>query len=129
AVGAGTGGAIEIKSVLAGEVAAIFPQPGTTSFVQQFSSVPAIKFKADPGTVFYEALWINASKAPFDDKAVRNALFWAVDRQAVVDGLIKKNNPNATVLGCGVVAFPGVGPWCDGPNGTPFAQYHFDANM
>ncbi|TMK78237.1 MAG: hypothetical protein E6G47_10060, partial [Actinobacteria bacterium] len=23
--------------------------------------------------------------------------------------------------------FPGT-PWCDGPNGTPYAQFHFDAN-
>lgn len=124
-----TDAATEINSLLSGDVSAIFPQPGTTSFVQQFASVPAIKFKADPGTVFYEALWINSSKAPFDDKAVREALFWGTDRQAVIDGLIKKNNPNATVLGCGAIAFPGVGPWCEGPNGTPFAQYHFDANM
>ena len=120
--------ATEINSLLSGDVSAIFPQPGTTSFVQQFAAVPAIKFKADPGTVFYEALWMNLGKFPFNDPAVRQALFWAVDRQAVVDGLIKKNNPNATVLGCGAVAFPGVGPWCEGPNGTPFAQFHFDAN-
>jgi peptide/nickel transport system substrate-binding protein len=119
--------ATEINSLLSGDVSAIFPQPGTVSFVQQFASVPAIKFKADPGTVFYEALWMNLSKFPFNDKAVREAMFWATDRQAVVDGLVKKNNPNATVLGCGVLAFPGVGPWCDPPNGTPFAQYKFDA--
>ena len=123
-----TDAATEINSLLSGDVSAIFPQPGTTSFVQQFATVPAIKFKADPGTVFYEALWMNLSKFPFNDKAVREALFWGTDRQAVIDGLIKKNNPNATVLGCGAIAFPGVGPWCEGPNGTPFAQYHFDAN-
>ena len=121
-----TDAATEINSLLSGDVSAIFPQPGTTSFVQQFASVPAIKFKADPGTVFYEALWMNLSKFPFNDKAVREALFWGTDRQAVIDGLIKKNNPNATVLGCGVIAFPGT-PWCDGPNGTPYAQFHFDA--
>jgi peptide/nickel transport system substrate-binding protein len=34
-----------------------------------------------------EALWINNSKAPFDDKAVRQAFAYAIDRDAIVNKL------------------------------------------
>jgi len=121
----------EINSLLSGDVSAIWPQPGTTSFVQTFATQPAIKFKADPGTVFYEALWMNLGKFPFNDKAVREAMFYASDRQAVIDGLIKKNNPNATVLACGMFSFPGVGPWCSGTGGAPFGvdKFKYDINQ
>jgi peptide/nickel transport system substrate-binding protein len=58
-----------------------------------------------------------------DDLLVREALMYAIDRQRVVDEIIKVNNPDAEVLNCGLVAIPGQGPWCET---TPFARFTYD---
>jgi peptide/nickel transport system substrate-binding protein len=76
----------EFQAYKAGEVSVIYPQP-------QIAVVDAIKagiegnssFTGDTGNV--EALWINNSKAPFDVLEVRQALAYAIDRDAVVDRL------------------------------------------
>jgi peptide/nickel transport system substrate-binding protein len=60
---------------------------------------------------------------------VREALMFAVDRQGIVDTLVKLNDPEATVLGCGFIALPSIGPWCHGVDGTPFARFGFDPGM
>src|SRR5438309_9450981 len=62
------------------------------------------------------------------DPAVRQAVAYATDRQSVIDGVIKLNNPQAEVQNCGLVWFPGVGPWC--PTGAgPLAKYTYDPNQ
>jgi peptide/nickel transport system substrate-binding protein len=59
------------------------------------------------------------------DVKVRQAIAYATDRQAVVDSIVHLNNPSGTVQNCGMVWFPGVGPWC--PSGPgPFAQFTYD---
>jgi len=112
----------ETNDLLSGAIDAIFPQPGIVSFVKQFGTNPSVKFKSGPG-VFYEALWMNLSKFPFNDPKVREAFFYGVDRDAVLKGLIQLNDPSQTApMGCGVLAFPG-GFWC---NQTPFASFTYD---
>jgi peptide/nickel transport system substrate-binding protein len=116
--------ATEINSLLTGEVDAIFPQPSDVSLLEQVSTNPNVKAIGDNG-VNFEALWFNVSAAPLDDAKVREALMYSIDRQAVVDNIIKLNNPNAEVLNCGLISFPNIGPWCQ-QDPLPFAQFTFD---
>src|SRR5207237_346355 len=90
---------------------AIFPQP-EVSQAKLFASNSAVKFVGTPGQ-YFESLWFNVSKAPFNDPVVRNGLFWAVDRQKVVSTLINPVDKTQTgPLGCGLFAM--AGPfWCD----------------
>ena len=55
---------------------------------------------------------------------VRQALMYAIDRQSVVNSIIKLNNPNAEVLNCGFVSFPNIGNWCK--DVQPFSQFTYD---
>jgi peptide/nickel transport system substrate-binding protein len=116
--------ATEINSLLTGEVSAIFPQPSDQSLLAQVSSNPNVKAVGGDG-VNFEALWFNHRAAPLDDPKVREALMYAIDRQSVVDSIIKLNNPNAEVLNCGFISFPNIGPWCQ-QNPLPFAQFGYD---
>src|SRR5262245_32063399 len=59
-----------------------------------------------------------------NDPKVREAFMYAIDRQSIIDAIIKLNNPNATVLNCGFVAFPAIGSWCN--NAQPFSQFTYD---
>jgi peptide/nickel transport system substrate-binding protein len=110
----------EVNDVLSDRVDAIFPQQ--LSFGLPVGTNPFIKYRAGPG-VFYEALWMNVSKFPFNDPMVRQAFFWAVDRQAVLNALVQRLDPSQTkVLGCGFPSLPGSF-WCDQ---MPFARFHYN---
>jgi peptide/nickel transport system substrate-binding protein len=74
--------------------------------------------------LLYEALWFNLASPPLDDPAVREALMYAIDRESLVESVVRINNPDAQVLNCGLVAFPGIGPWCD--DNEPFASFTYD---
>jgi peptide/nickel transport system substrate-binding protein len=69
-----------------------------------------------------EILLFNVESPPLDDPSVRQALMFAVDRQAVVDR-VKALNPGAMVLNCGILALPDVGPWC---TARPFEEFTYD---
>jgi len=114
--------ATEIQSLLTGEVAAIYPQPSDVSLLDQVASNPNVKAVGSDGG-FYEALWFQHESAPLDDPKVREAVMYSVDRQAVIDAIIKLNNPNAEVLNCGLLSFPNIGNWCQT---KPFEQFSYD---
>ena len=109
----------ELNNLITGEAAAAYPQlsPGITKRVQ----AKGVSFSIGFG-VTYEGLWLNLSKPPLDDKPVREALAHAVDRQAIVDTLIKPDAPGAKVLNCAGWV-PNVGRWCDD---TQFADLNYD---
>jgi peptide/nickel transport system substrate-binding protein len=131
----------EINSLLSGEVSGIYPQPSNVSLLKQFASQPLVK--AVTGLqAYYEAVWFNdggcpdkcgqfgpeGKNNPLVDPKVRQALSYAIDRQSVVDSIIKINAPTAQVLNCGnPLTWPGVSDWCTG-NGNSFSQYTYDAN-
>jgi len=117
----------EINSLLSGEVSAIYPQPSNVSLLKQVGTNPNVKAVGGDG-VYFEALWFNLDKAPFTDPKVREAVMYAIDRQAVIDAIVKLNNPNGEVLNCGILSFPNIGPWCQGSAGTPFAGFTYDCN-
>jgi len=122
--------ATEISALLTGEVAAIFADPLSAfsvvpSIFQELAANRSVKTIGANGTRF-EALWLNAKLPPLNDRRVREALFYAVDRQAIVNRIVRLNNPNAEVLNCGFVALPGLGPWC----GTrPFGRFRYDPDL
>jgi peptide/nickel transport system substrate-binding protein len=110
----------EVNALLSGEVSAIYPQP-TVTMPDQFDKAGNVEFTVGAGTT-YEGLWLNHSKPPLNEKAVREALAYAVNRQAVVDTIIKPINPDAEVLNCAGWV-PTVGEWCDN---TDFEKYTYD---
>jgi peptide/nickel transport system substrate-binding protein len=120
----------------------IVPVTDTTAAVQMLrdGTVDAVPWSADQvfldqlsgqtnlqvvsgGGAYFEALWFNHDAVPLDDPSVREALMYAIDRQAVIDQVVRPLNPGAEVLNCGFLALPNVGPWC---RSTPFAQFTYD---
>ena len=75
------------------------------------------------GGIFDEAVWFNNNKAPLNDMQVRRALMFSLDRQAVITSVIKPIETSAKVLNCGLISYPGVGPYC---SQQPYAQYGYD---
>ncbi|MEI8000768.1 MAG: peptide ABC transporter substrate-binding protein [Actinomycetes bacterium] len=77
------------------QVLAAFPLP-QTGILDQFEQA-GLQTKIGFGTS-YEGLWLNESKAPLDDLAVRQALLYATDRQALVDQISKPSVRQGRVL-------------------------------
>lgn len=87
----------EFNAFKSGEVLAIYPQP-------QIATIDAIKaggldatqiVTANTGNL--EALWMNNAKAPLDSKAVRQAIAYSLDRDAIVAALFGGINVNKAV--------------------------------
>ena len=78
--------AAEFQAYQGGEVELIYPQP-------QLDVVDAINAGIDGNSAFtaetgnIEALWMNNAEFPFDSVAVRQALAYSLDRDAVVEAL------------------------------------------
>ena len=79
------------SALKSGQVSMLYPQaqPGQ----EQLRGLPGINFDAVTG-LSYEALWINASAAPFDSKPARQALAYAIDRDAIVKQLFAPIQPD-----------------------------------
>jgi peptide/nickel transport system substrate-binding protein len=114
----------EIQSLVNGDVAAIYPPMGFggKTIEEAFGRTPEIQVKAGDGTLF-EALWFGHRVKPMNDPHVREALMYALDRESVVDEVVRPWNPDAQVLNCGFVAVPTVGPWCAS---RPFERFSYD---
>jgi peptide/nickel transport system substrate-binding protein len=99
----------ELNALLTGEAAAIYPQPsrGMTKRLK----APGITYKSTVGST-YEGLWFNTSRFPLHERAVREALAYAIDRQAIIDGIFRADFPDLQVLNCAGWV-PTVGHWCD----------------
>jgi peptide/nickel transport system substrate-binding protein len=79
--------AAQFQAFKAGEVLAIYPQP-------QIATVDAIKSGGldatqivSARTANFEALWMNNGKPPFNSRAVRQAVAYSLDRDAIVKAL------------------------------------------
>jgi peptide/nickel transport system substrate-binding protein len=122
----------EINSILSGETDAASPQPSNVSIVKQIASNPSIKaFAAAAAGGYYESHWLNDDKTfpatngqpnPLNDKQVRLAYMYAVNRDEIIKGLIQLNQPDAQTLNCGLLAYPGT-PYCQI---QPFSKYTYD---
>ena len=79
--------AAEFQAFKAGQVLGVYPQPQPDAIDQIEAGIPGTKKQVSTNTVNLEALWINNAKAPFDDPKVRQALGYALDRDAIVKRL------------------------------------------
>jgi glutathione transport system substrate-binding protein len=105
-----------------GDFSAVVPEVWSQEPGDHPESLPGIRILGGDSTQV-EALWMNFRTRPLDDPKVREALMYAIDRQALIDTLVKEWNPGAEVVNCGLVAAPGIGPWCDT---EPFARFSYD---
>src|SRR5207249_2933929 len=117
---------LESKEVATGQVDVV--SPGADGVVaasgrpegQPVDSSRVRALGAD-GTQF-EALWFNSHEAPLNDPLVREALMYAIDRQGLIDKLVKLLNPHAEVLDCGFLALP-TSPQC---RSQPFERFAYE---
>jgi len=110
--------AAEQAAVKSGQVFASYPQaqPGQ----EALKGLPGISFDAVSG-LSYEALWYQtAGKAPINDKVVRQALAYAVDRKAIVTQLFGPVQPDIQPIQS--VYTPAFGA----AYSQPFAKYTLD---
>ena len=79
--------AAEFQAFKSGEVSAIYPQPEPSAIASIKGGLEGTKsvYSADTGNV--EALWMNNAKFPFDSVAVRQAVAYSIDRDAIVKRL------------------------------------------
>jgi peptide/nickel transport system substrate-binding protein len=96
-------------ALLRGGTIDAFPWPPVEGFLDQFSGDKNIRAVAGGGFGF-EALWFNHAAPPLADPRVREALMYAIDRQAAIDQVIRRIDPQAQVLNCGFLAVPNLGP-------------------
>ncbi len=78
--------AAELEAVTTGQVVAAYPLPidGAVDTVEESDT---LEYELSFGNQF-EAFWINASKFPLDSQAVRQAIAYATDREAIVEAIL-----------------------------------------
>ncbi len=115
----------EIAALLSGQVDAIYPQAGATSVTDQLKTNSNAKAVTGP-TNYGDAFWFNLKDPVLKDFKVRQAIAYGVDRQKIIDQVIKLNNPNAEVLNCLPPLFPVIDAWCSSVIEQQTSQYNYD---
>ena len=91
--------AAEFQAFKSGEVSAIYPQPAARRRSHAIKARARRRqqpsYTADTGNV--EALWMNNAKFPFDSVAVRQAIGYSIDRDAIVNRLFGDLGVNKAV--------------------------------
>jgi peptide/nickel transport system substrate-binding protein len=105
------------SALKSGQVSMLYPQaqPGQ----EQLKTVPGIKFDSIT-SLSYEALWLNTSKEPFTTAEVRQALAYAIDRDAIVKQLFAPIQPDIKPINS--FATPAFGDLYS----EPFSKYKVD---
>ncbi len=115
----------EIAALLSGQVDVINPQAGATSVIDQLKANANAKSVQGP-TNYGDAFWFYQRDPVLKDFKVRQAIAYGVDRQKIVDQVIKLNNPDATVLNCLPPLFPVIDAWCSDVIQAETAKYNYD---
>jgi peptide/nickel transport system substrate-binding protein len=79
--------AAEFQAFKAGEVLAIYPQPLPSAIAAIKGGVPGTRSSVNAETGTVEALWMNNRKFPLNSIAVRQAIAYSIDRDAIVKAL------------------------------------------
>ena len=82
--------ASEFQAFQSGQVQAIYPQPQIDTVDAIAAGLNDANHQYNANTAAIEGLWFNLSKPPFDSLAVRQAVGYAVDRDAIVNRLFGK---------------------------------------
>ena len=77
----------ELEAVKTGQVLAAYPLP-IDGALDELDETPNLTYTVSFGNQF-EAFWVNAKAFPLDSQAVRQAIMYATDRQAIVDAILK----------------------------------------
>lgn len=77
----------EFTAFKSNQVSAIYPQPQPDAVDQIKAGLPGVNKVISIDTGNFEALWLHNGKPPFNDKAVRQAVAYAIDRKAIVKRL------------------------------------------
>ena len=76
--------ATEFQAFAEGEVEAIYPQPQLDAVQQINEGIEGAESIVNAETASLEAIWFNNGQPPFDQKEVRQAIGYALDRDAIV---------------------------------------------
>jgi peptide/nickel transport system substrate-binding protein len=99
-----TEGSAEVQALRSGQVAAAYPQ-AQTGMLEQFDRA-RLDYEVGYGNS-YEGFWLNNAAPPLDRLAVRQAVAYATDRQAIVDQIVRPAVGEGRVLQSFVVpSFP-----------------------
>lgn len=77
----------ELEAVKTGQVVAAYPLP-IDGALDQLDEASNLSYSVSYGNQF-EGFWVNADAFPLDSQAVRQAVMYATDRQAIVDAILK----------------------------------------
>jgi peptide/nickel transport system substrate-binding protein len=77
----------EFKAFQTAEVSAVYPQPQPDAIEQIQGGLPNAYAVYTADTANLEALWMNMAAKPLGSQAVRQAIAYAIDRNALVDRL------------------------------------------
>ncbi|MGS0561870.1 MULTISPECIES: ABC transporter substrate-binding protein [Microbacterium] len=75
------------QALKSGQVSALYPSPQLDALTQIEAGLPGIRSQVDARSGNLEAIWLNNAAAPFDSVAVRQALAYSIDRDAIVKRL------------------------------------------
>ncbi|KNY05117.1 ABC transporter substrate-binding protein [Microbacterium sp. GCS4] len=75
------------QALKSGQVSVLAPTPQLDALTQIDAGLPGIRSQVDARSGNLEAIWLNNSVAPFDSVAVRQALAYSIDRDAIVKRL------------------------------------------
>ena len=78
----------ELEAVKTGQVVAAYPLPHRRDRSTSSTRARTSRTTSSFGNQF-EGFWLNAKAFPLDSQAVRQALMYATDRQAIVDQILK----------------------------------------
>ena len=79
--------AAEFQAFRSHQVDAIYPQPQIDVVDAIKAGIPDANTAYQSNTAKIEALWFNLGRAPFDSKSFRQAVGYAIDRDAIVNKL------------------------------------------
>jgi peptide/nickel transport system substrate-binding protein len=112
----------ESKAFRDGKVAAVYPFPYDAASLSDQLKIPGAEVRLTSATALDE-LFFNNERPPMDERLVREAVMYAIDRDRIVSEVGRLSDPGAQVLNCGFRSFPNQGPWC---RKQPFAQFTYD---
>jgi peptide/nickel transport system substrate-binding protein len=75
------------QALKSGQVDVLYPSPQLDAISQIDAGLPGINSQIDPRSASLEAVWFNNAAFPFDSKAVRQAVAYSIDREAIVKRL------------------------------------------
>lgn len=75
------------QALKSGQVSVLAPTPQLDALTQIDAGLPGIRSQVDARSGNLEAIWLNNAVAPFDSVAVRQALAYSIDRDAIVKRL------------------------------------------